>query len=109
MATACRARDEVVEARISVGSAETAMAGDNLPASIAGTPVVYAEDLGADRAEHAKEQVTGGLAYVGIGGMVQHSQYTFGCAGWVGAANVRPNLFPPLDWLLPFCPKCGPS
>jgi hypothetical protein len=24
--------------------------------------------------------------------MVQHSEYTFVCAGWVGAANVRPNL-----------------
>jgi hypothetical protein len=24
--------------------------------------------------------------------MVQHSEYTFACAGWVGAANVRPNL-----------------
>ena len=69
------------------------MAGDDLPASIAGTAVVYAEDLGADRAERAKEQVTRVLAYVGIGGMVQHSQYTFECAGWVGAANVRPNRF----------------
>jgi hypothetical protein len=34
-----------------------------------------------------------GLAYVGISGMVQHSQYTFECAGWVGATNVRPNRF----------------
>lgn len=69
------------------------MARDDLPASIAGTAVVCPEDLAADRAEHAKEQVTGGLAYIGISGMVQHSQYTFECAGWVGAANVRPNRF----------------
>lgn len=59
---------------------------------IAGTAVLCLKDLASDRAEHANEQVTGGLAQIGISGMVQHSEYTFVCAGWVGAANVRPNL-----------------
>jgi hypothetical protein len=72
------------------------MARGDLPASLAGTVVILPEDHRADRAEHAKGQVTEGLAQVGISGMVQHSEYTFECAGWVGAANVRPNLF----WLL---------
>src|SRR5438874_590650 len=69
------------------------MAREDLPASLTGTVVVRPEDLVADRAEYAYEQVTEGLAQVGISGMVQHSEYTFECAGWVGAANVRPNLF----------------
>lgn len=55
--------------------------------------VVCPEDPAADGAEYAYEQVTEGLAQVGISGMVQHSEYTFECAGWVGAGNVRPNLF----------------
>jgi hypothetical protein len=78
------------------------MARSDLPASLAGTVVVLPEDHRADRAEQAKKQVTEGLAQVGISGMVQHSEYTFECAGWVGAANVRPNLFSlPGCFLLP--------
>ena len=69
------------------------MVRGDLPASLAGTVVVLPEDHLADRAERAKQQVTEGLAQVWISGMVQHSEYTFECAGWVGAANVRPNLF----------------
>lgn len=81
------------------------MARGDLPASLAGTVVVLPEDHRADRAEHAKEQVTEGLAQVGISGMVQHSEYTFECAGWVGAANVRPNLFSASGLLPPSCPE----
>jgi hypothetical protein len=85
------------------------MARDDLPASLTGAVVVCPEDLVADRAEHAKEQVTEGLAPVGISGMVQHSEYTFECAGWVGAANVRPNLFSLLGCFLPSCSDYRPS
>ena len=84
------------------------MARDDLPASLTGTAVICPEDLAPDRAEHANEQVTGGLARVGISGMVQHSEYTFECAGWVGAANVRPNLFR-LRLVLHFCLGFGPG
>ena len=85
------------------------MAREDLPASLAGSVVVRPEDLVADRAEYAYEQVTEGLAQVGISGMVQHSEYTFECAGWVGAANVRPNLFSLLGCFLPSCPEYRPS
>jgi hypothetical protein len=78
------------------------VARDDLPASITGTAIVCPEDLAADRAEHAKEQVTRGLAYVGISGIVQHSQYTFECAGWVGAVtSAQPFLFSASSSVLP--------
>jgi hypothetical protein len=67
---------------------------------IAGTAVVCVEDLAPDRLERAKQQVTGGLASVGFSGMVQHSQYTFECAGWADAANVGPTVFMGPDGLL---------
>ena len=85
------------------------MARDDLPASLAGSAVVRPEDRVADSTEHAKEQVTEGLAQVGISGMVQHSEYTFECAGWVGGANVRPNLFSLLGCFLPSCSEYRPG
>src|SRR5690349_6814774 len=58
----CRTGDEGIEARISVSSAQAGLARSDLPVVIAGTAVVCLKDLASDRVEHAKEQVTRGLA-----------------------------------------------
>jgi hypothetical protein len=72
IALTCRAGNETVEARVSVGSAEATVARDDLPTLIASSAVVLPEDLAADRVEPALKQVTEGLADDRIGGMVLH-------------------------------------
>ena len=52
-AITCTAGHEIVEAWVPVGSAEAAVARDDLPAVIVSSAVVCSEDLVADRADHA--------------------------------------------------------
>jgi hypothetical protein len=80
---------------------------DDLPASVAGPAVISFECLAADPVEQAKEQLTVGLAYVGISGMVLHSQYTFECAG-LGRRCQRPaQPFFGYRWFLHSCLDAG--
>lgn len=53
---ACCAGAEVVEARVSVGPAKAAMAGDDLPAVLVSLVVARQEDSSADRARSALER-----------------------------------------------------
>jgi hypothetical protein len=92
MAITCCAGIEVVEARVPVASAEAAVAWDDLPASVACPAVICLEDLAADRAEPALEQVMEGLANDRISGIVLHVGTPLSVQ--VGSAlHRRPDLF----------------
>lgn len=100
---ACRTGGKVVEARVSVGPAKTAIAWVDLPAVLMGLVVARPEDFSADRAGSALEQSpeapegTDQQSVCGVS-VLLHVPVGRSCLAWVHGATTLIRTLEQVGW-----------